>query len=603
MPTPLSSSRLSQRHARMVKERVIEAVLFLAALVSVFTTVGIVYILVKESVVFFQQVSIVDFLTDTQWTPLFDDAHFGIMVLLSGTLTSSVVALAIAIPLGTIIAIYLSEFAPFKVREIVKPFLELLGGVPTIVYGFFALLFVTPILQWFYPALSGFNLLSAGIVMGIMIIPYVSSISEDAMRAVPMNLREGSYAMGATRFQTATRVVVPAAFSGIASAYILGISRAVGETMILAVAAGMQPNLTFNPLEPAATIKRRRELATLIVRSRRGAQALPYGVAVLNADFRLDWCNDSAREHLSLELERDRNQPIVNVVRSPEFVEYLHAADFAEPLRLGSPDGRRTLTLQIVSFGDEERLLLSQDVTGTERVEAMRRDFVANVSHELRTPLTVLAGFLETIQDLKLDAHRICDYVGMMASQAERMKRLIDDLLTLSALEHAPPPPDKERVLLLPLLQRVRTEAEALSAGKHRVALEFAGAHDLLGAEHELASALTNLASNAVRYTPAGGEIRLRWMSTDGGGEFSVEDSGIGIDPEHLHRLTERFYRVDRGRSRETGGTGLGLSIVKHALARHQAALAIDSTLGKGSRFSARFPAARLARAAQKVTG
>ncbi len=229
-------------------------VLFLAALVSVFTTVGIVYILVKESVVFFQRVSIVDFLTDTQWTPLFDDQHFGIMVLLSGTLTSSIVALAIAIPLGTIIAIYLSEFAPFQVREIAKPFLELLGGVPTIIYGFFALLFVTPILQWFYPELPGFNLLSAGIVMGIMIIPYVSSISEDAMRAVPMNLREGSYAMGATRFQTAVKVVVPAAFSGIASAYILGISRAVGETMILAVAAGMQPNLTFNPLEPAATI-------------------------------------------------------------------------------------------------------------------------------------------------------------------------------------------------------------------------------------------------------------------------------------------------------------------------------------------------------------
>lgn len=254
MPLTASSKRLAQRRARILKERAIEAVLFLAALVSVFTTVGIVYILVKESVVFFQQVSIVSFLTDTQWTPLFDDQHFGIIVLLSGTLTSSAVALAIAIPLGTIIAIYLSEFAPFKVREIAKPFLELLGGVPTIVYGFFALLFVTPILQWFYPELPGFNLLAAGIVMGIMIIPYVSSISEDAMRAVPMNLREGSYAMGATRFQTAVKVVVPAAFSGIASAYILGISRAVGETMILAVSAGMQPNLTFNPLEPAATI-------------------------------------------------------------------------------------------------------------------------------------------------------------------------------------------------------------------------------------------------------------------------------------------------------------------------------------------------------------
>ncbi|HZN86623.1 MAG TPA: phosphate ABC transporter permease subunit PstC [Burkholderiales bacterium] len=237
-----------------MRERAIEAVLFAAALVSVFTTVGIVYILVKESVVFFQQVPIVDFLTDRQWTPLFDDAHFGIMVLLSGTLTSSLVALSIAIPLGTVIAIYLSEFAPFKLREIAKPFLELLGGVPTIVYGYFALLFVTPLLQKIYPGLPGFNLLAAGLVMGVMIIPYVASISEDAMRAVPMALREGSYATGATRLQTALRVVFPAAFSGVAAAYILGISRAVGETMILAVAAGMQPNLTFNPLEPAATI-------------------------------------------------------------------------------------------------------------------------------------------------------------------------------------------------------------------------------------------------------------------------------------------------------------------------------------------------------------
>ncbi|HEX9432431.1 MAG TPA: phosphate ABC transporter permease subunit PstC [Burkholderiales bacterium] len=247
-------TRLAARRARILRERAIEAALFLAALVSVFTTVGIVYILVKESVVFFEQVPITRFLTDTQWTPLFDDAHFGIVVLLSGTLTSSAVALAIAIPLGTVIAIYLSEFAPFRLRELAKPFLELLGGVPTIVYGYFALLFVTPLLQRIYPELPGFNLLSAGIVMGIMIIPYVSSISEDAMRAVPMHLREGSYAMGATRLQTALRVVVPAAFSGLASAYILGISRAVGETMILAVAAGMQPNLTFNPLEPAATI-------------------------------------------------------------------------------------------------------------------------------------------------------------------------------------------------------------------------------------------------------------------------------------------------------------------------------------------------------------
>ena len=254
MPETFVSDRLARRKSRHVKERIIEFFLFLAACVSVATTVGIVVILFKESFTFFQTVPLWDFLTDTQWTPLFSDAHYGILPLLSGTIVSSVVALLVAIPLGTIIAIYLSEFAPFGVREVAKPFLELLSGVPTIVYGYFALLFVTPLLQYFFPSLPGFNLLSAGLVMGIMIIPTISSVSEDAMRAVPMSLREGSYAMGATRFQTSIRVVTPAAFSGIAAAYILGISRAVGETMILAVAAGMQPNLTWNPMEPAATI-------------------------------------------------------------------------------------------------------------------------------------------------------------------------------------------------------------------------------------------------------------------------------------------------------------------------------------------------------------
>ncbi len=242
------------KEARKRKDKLIEGILLLAACVSVFTTLAIVYILVKESLVFFSNVPLWTFLTDDQWTPLFDDAHFGIIVLLSGTLSSSLVALTIAIPLGTIIAIYLSEFAGHKIREVLKPVLEMLSGVPTIIYGFFALLVVTPLIQKIYPGLPTFNVLSAGIVMGIMIIPYVSSLSEDAMRAVPMSLREGAYAMGSTRFQTATRVIVPAAFSGIASAYILGISRAVGETMILAVAAGMQPNLSLNPLEPAATI-------------------------------------------------------------------------------------------------------------------------------------------------------------------------------------------------------------------------------------------------------------------------------------------------------------------------------------------------------------
>ena len=211
-------------------------------------------ILIYESLGFFAHVSIIDFLTDTQWTPLFSNKHFGVLPLVTGTLVVAAVALSVAVPLGTIIAIYLSEFAPHRVRETVKPFLELLEGVPTVVYGYFALLFVTPLLQSFIPGLPGFNMLGAGIVMGIMIIPYVSSVSEDAMRAVPMHMREGSYAMGATRFQTATRVVTPAATSGIVAAYILGISRAIGETMVVAVAAGSQPNLTWNPMEGAATI-------------------------------------------------------------------------------------------------------------------------------------------------------------------------------------------------------------------------------------------------------------------------------------------------------------------------------------------------------------
>ncbi|MGF2880882.1 phosphate ABC transporter permease subunit PstC [Acinetobacter johnsonii] len=248
------STRFAKNRFRNTKELIIEIILFLAAFVSVATTIGIIWVLVTESMHFFEHVSIIDFVTDTEWTPLFEDAHYGIMPLLAGTLTTSLVALSVAIPLGTIIAIYLSEFANHKVREVVKPFLELLGGVPTIVYGYFALVVITPLLQIIFPSLPGFSMLSAGLIMGVAIIPYISSLAEDAMRAVPMSMREGSYAAGATRFQTAIRVVFPAALSGILSAYILGISRAVGETMIVAVAAGMQPNLTLNPMEPAQTI-------------------------------------------------------------------------------------------------------------------------------------------------------------------------------------------------------------------------------------------------------------------------------------------------------------------------------------------------------------
>ncbi|HLZ35845.1 MAG TPA: phosphate ABC transporter permease subunit PstC [Nitrospira sp.] len=245
---------LSSRMLGQWKEKLIEWLLLVAALTSVAITVGIVGVLVYESIGFFRQVPLLDFLTDRQWTPLFSDPHYGILSLVSGTVVTTAVALAVAIPMGSLIAIYLSEYASRGVREIIKPALELLSAVPTVVYGYFALLFVTPTLQKVWPELPGFNMLSAGLVIGIMIVPYVSSVSEDAMRAVPVHLREGAFALGATRMQTALRVVFPSALSGITAAYVLGISRAIGETMVVAIAAGMQPTLTWNPLEPAATM-------------------------------------------------------------------------------------------------------------------------------------------------------------------------------------------------------------------------------------------------------------------------------------------------------------------------------------------------------------
>jgi phosphate transport system permease protein len=249
-----SQDRAAARTLQKLKERAIEFSMFLCALFSVAVTGGIVWVLIAESWHFFENVSLLDFLTDTQWTVLFENPRYGIMPLVTGTLVTSTIALLVALPLGTTIAIYLSEYASNRIREILKPVLELLSAVPTVVFGYFALLFVTPLLQNIMPNLPGFNMLGPGIVIGIMIVPYVSSLSEDAMKAVPVHIREGSYAMGATRLQTALHVLIPAAFSGIASAYVLGFSRAVGETMVVAVAAGTQPNLTLNPMEGAATI-------------------------------------------------------------------------------------------------------------------------------------------------------------------------------------------------------------------------------------------------------------------------------------------------------------------------------------------------------------
>jgi two-component system phosphate regulon sensor histidine kinase PhoR len=344
-----------------------------------------------------------------------------------------------------------------------------------------------------------------------------------------------------------------------------------------------------------AEVRRRRTLARTLARSKQAGRALPYGVAILDTEYRIVWCNDSSEGHFEIDSEADAGQPITNLVRQPEFVEYVAARNFFAPLQLKTTrSDALILSVQFVPYVESQWLLLSRDVTQATKLEAVRRDFVANVSHELRTPLTVLIGFLETVRELKLDPERSRDYLNLMDEQGRRMQGIIGDLLTLSTLESAPEPPRDERIDVALLMVRVKSEAEALSAGRHRMRLDAEERYDLLGAESELASAFGNLASNAIRYTPAGGEIRLVWRASADGASFSVEDTGIGIEREHIPRLTERFYRVDRGRSRETGGTGLGLAIVKHALVRHQATLEIDSEPGKGSRFTARFPARRV---------
>jgi two-component system phosphate regulon sensor histidine kinase PhoR len=347
-----------------------------------------------------------------------------------------------------------------------------------------------------------------------------------------------------------------------------------------------------------AADRRERELVDALARFRRAAQALPDGVVILDDANRIEWCNHTAEVHLSISGRGDLGQPIANLVREPQFIDYLAAADDAPPIRI-ERGSRQALVLQLIPYGQAQKLLLSRDTTHAERVETMRRDFVANVSHELRTPLTVLVGFLETVRELKLDPQRVRDYLGMMDEQAGRMQRIIDDLLTLSVLEAAPPPA-MERVRMVPLLARLHADALLLSGGKHDVALDGEPSFDLLGADNELASAFGNLVSNAVRYTPAGGRVSLVWRDGAEGASFSVQDTGLGIAAEHIPRLTERFYRVDRSRSRETGGTGLGLAIVKHALARHQAVLDVESKPGAGSRFTVRFPPQRLADVAQE---
>jgi two-component system phosphate regulon sensor histidine kinase PhoR len=339
-----------------------------------------------------------------------------------------------------------------------------------------------------------------------------------------------------------------------------------------------------------AAARREKELAEAFERFRRAAQALPDGVVILDDEHRIEWANDKVAAMLGLHPLTDAGRPIGNLVRNPAFAECLVAEGTQEVYIEGARGGR--LMLRLIPYGKSQKLLLCRDVTQAERVETMRRDFVANVSHELRTPLTVLVGFLETVRELKLDPQRQRDYLGMMREQAARMQRIIDDLLALSVLESSPLPA-AGRVRVRALLERVLADGKALSGGGHAMSLEADPHLDIAGSEQELASAFGNLVSNAIRYTPPGGKVRLSWTDGPQGATFAVEDTGVGIAPEHIPRLTERFYRVDRGRSRETGGTGLGLAIVKHALARHEATLSIESTPGAGSRFSVRFPPQR----------
>ena len=324
--------------------------------------------------------------------------------------------------------------------------------------------------------------------------------------------------------------------------------------------------------------------------------ALPEGVVILDEADHIEWCNPLAELHFGLDNIRDIGQQITYLARQPEFVQYLAVATYDAPLILrGTRQSDMVLSIKVVPYATNKKLLISRDITHLERIETMRRDFVANVSHELRTPLTVVNGFVETLQDMpKLDNDMSRRALALMGEQTRRMEGLVDDLLTLSRLENSLNPLAEEIVDVPVLLSTLHQEGRSLSAEKHSIRLELESAAKLQGNTAELRSAFGNLVSNAVRYTPHGGEIVMRWAEAGSGKMvFSVRDSGIGIAPEHIPRLTERFYRVDRSRSRETGGTGLGLAIVKHIVSRHQGNLEITSEEGKGSTFSILFPAKR----------
>ena len=340
-------------------------------------------------------------------------------------------------------------------------------------------------------------------------------------------------------------------------------------------------------------LQKERQLSERLDRFVRAFQALPDGVIAFDGHHHIEWLNPRAEIHFSLSAASDLGRALTNLIRHPEFVNYLDQGDFSEPLVLsGARVSEVTLLIQIIPYDEGKKLLVSRDISQLERIERMRRDFIANVSHELKTPLTVAAGFSEILADdfKAFSDEEVRHYLDHICVQNTRMQRLIEDLLTLSSLESGGAPPRLEPVDMKSMLQGVLQDAQVLSGGRHEVSMHFSGPPRLLGCTNELRSAFGNLAGNAVRYTPEGGRIDLFWRDGSSGAEFSVRDTGIGVSPEHLPRLTERFYRVDRSRSRETGGTGLGLAIVKHVLTRHGATLEIESTPGAGSTFKARFP-------------
>jgi len=338
------------------------------------------------------------------------------------------------------------------------------------------------------------------------------------------------------------------------------------------------------------------QLNEALSRFQQAGAALPDGVVILGEGDRIEWCNPKAEDYFGLDNERDRGQQITYILRQPQFVAHLASGQLGESLvlRVSRERDEIVLSVQLVPFGDRQKVLLGRDITRWERLETTRRDFVANVSHELRTPLTVVGGFLETLGDMtKPDPEMTQRAIMLMAQQTTRMTRLVEDLLTLSRLESAQNPLREEDVNVPELVKALHQDAMALSAGRHKLRVSLESNDWLKGNTEELRSAFGNLIGNAVSYTPEKGEVEIRWENRDGHPLFAVRDTGIGIEPQHIDRLTERFYRVDRSRSRETGGTGLGLAIVKHVLNRHQARLDVQSSLGDGSTFSVIFPETR----------